>query len=194
MRTDVNISSLRAPSGRYPGVHSSVENDGFSQLSPGRYVALRLDDQLSYYQSTTVRLDNQLKYLCWLIYGFGGVGTCLAAVGAQLWVAMTTSLVGAFTTYLGYQQIENTLMKYNQAATDLANIRAWWSALFEEEKEDRGNYSILVENTEKVLESELVGWVYRMEDALAKLKAEQAEAAKARKEGHEPPRPKQGEC
>jgi hypothetical protein len=107
---------------------------------------------------------------------------------------MTTSLVGAFTTYLGYQQIENTLMKYNQAATDLANIRAWWSALPEEEKEDSRNYSILVENTEKVLESELVGWVHRMEDALAKLKAEQAEAAKARKEGHEPHRPKQGEC
>ena len=180
MRTDVNISALRAPLGRYPDVHRGAENDGFSQLSPGRYVTLRLDDQLNYYQSTTVRLDNQLKYLCWLIYGFGGVGTFLAAVGAQLWVAMTTSLVGAFTTYLGYQQIENTLMKYNQAATDLANIRAWWSALSEEEKEDRGNFSILVENTEKVLESELVGWVHSMEDALAKLKAEQAEA-KAKK-------------
>lgn len=107
---------------------------------------------------------------------------------------MTTSLVGAFTTYLEYQQIENTLMKYNQAATDLANIRAWWSALSEEEKEDRGNFSILVENTEKVLESELAGWVHSMEDALAKLKAEQAEVAKARKEGREPLKPKQGEC
>ncbi len=193
MRTTVNMSALRPPKEGYPYHGNGGENNSFSLLNPGRYMALRLDDQLNYYQSKTVKLDNQLKYLCWLIYGFGGVGTFLAAVGAQLWVALTTALVGAFTTYLEYQQLENTLMKYNQAATDLANIKAWWSALSEEEREDSDNYSILVENTEKVLESELAGWVHRMEDALAKLKAEQ-EAAKASKEGREAPKMKRGEC
>jgi hypothetical protein len=194
MRTDVNVSALGAPKGTDQGMRRTGSDDGFSELRPEKYLALRLDDQLRYYRTKTARLEKELKYLYWLIYGFGGVGTFLAAVGAQLWVAMTTTLVGAFTTYLGYQQTENTLTQYNQAATDLANIRTWWSALSDEEKEDRGHYSILVENTEKVLEGELAGWVQRMEDALAKLKAEQDEAAKAKKEGREHPKQKQGEC
>ncbi len=194
MRTDVNVSALRIPKGASGEIRRTGSDDGLSELKPEQYLALRLDDQLRYYRSRTVALEKKLKYLCWLIYGFGGVGTFLAAAGAQLWVAMTTTLVGAFTTYLEYQQIENTLTQYNQAATDLANIRSWWSTLSDEEKEDHATYSILVENTEKVLQSELSGWVQKMEDALARLKAEQAEAAKAKKEGRERAKQKQGEC
>lgn len=181
MHTDVNSSALIALKAVNSVIPRTGNDDGFSELTPERYIAVRLNDQLKYFESQTIKLEKKLKYLYWLIYGFGGVGTFLAAVGAQLWVAMTTTLVGAFTTYLGYQQIENTLTQYNQAATDLANINAWWSALSEEEKKDRGNYSILVENAEKVLESELGGWVQRMEDALAKLKEEQAKAAEQKR-------------
>lgn len=97
----------------------------------------------------------------------------LAAVGLEVWVALTAALVGAFSTFLEYQQVENSLMKYNQAATDLANVKAWWTALSYKEKTDPKNTDMLVGNAEKILQSELLGWVQQMEDALAELRAQQ---------------------
>jgi hypothetical protein len=175
MQTDVNLSALYPYSGPIPPqmYGAAAEDDGFSFLTPDRYLAVRLGDQLSYYRSKTKKLDKQLKLLHWLIYIFGGLGTLLAAAGLELWVALTTSLVGTFTTFLEYQQVENTLMKYNQAATDLANIETWWTSLTAEEKGDQKNIDQLVGLTEKILESELTGWVQQMENALAKLRAEQ---------------------
>ena len=91
----------------------------------------------------------------------------------ELWIALTTAVEGAFTTFLEYKQVENTLVKYNQTATDLANIKAWWVALTNQKKQDPSNIKNLVENTENILQTELTGWVQQMEDALAKLKAQQ---------------------
>jgi hypothetical protein len=144
---------------------------------PERYISIRLGDQLNYYRGKTVQLEKRLKRSHWLIYRFGGLGTLLAAVGLELWVALTTALVGMFATLLEYRQVENTLMKYNQAETHLTNIQTWWAALSEEGKTDPQNIDILVERTEEVLGSELAGWVQRMEDALSKLRAKQVETA-----------------
>jgi hypothetical protein len=110
-----------------------------------------------------------LTRLQWLIYIIGGLGTFLAAVGLQLWVALTTTLIGVLTTFLEYRQIENTLMKYNQAATNLDNIKAWWMALSPGEQQKPDNIDKLVGSTETILQSELTGWVQQMEGALAKI-------------------------
>ena len=173
MQTEANLSALQSYNGLIPPdiYGASAEDDGFSDLSPEGYLKIRLGDQLNYYRKKTVKLDGQLKKMQWLILIFGGIGTLLAAIGLQLWIALTTTLVGAFATYLEYQQIENTLMKYNQAATDLTNIKAWWTALPAEAKSDpkREKFDKLVGNTEQVLQSELAGWVQRMENALAEL-------------------------
>src|SRR5262245_14078839 len=106
-------------------------------------------------------------------------------MGRDLWMALTTGVVAACTTYLGYQQIETTFMKYNQAATDLANVQGWWMALSLEERADQHNIDTLVEHTENILHSEFTGWVQAMNDALKKLRAQQAE--KASDKGAAPP-------
>ena len=177
MQTEVNLSALRPYGGRIPPqmYGAAAADDGYSVLTPDRYLAIRLGDQLNYYQLKTVKLERQLKRLQWSIYIFGGVGTFLAAVGLQLWIALTVTLVGAFTSFLEYQQIENTLMKYNQAATDLSNIQAWLTAIPSSKKTNQENIDKLVGNTEKTLQSELTGWVQRMEDALAELHKQQSE-------------------
>lgn len=43
------------------------------------------------------------------------------------------------TTYMEYQQIEDTLIKYNQLATDLFSVRTWWIALSETEQAKQYN-------------------------------------------------------
>ena len=152
-------------------------DDGLSILPPDRYVELRLGDQLNFYRSKTVKLEKQLKVAQWSIFVIGGLGSLLAAINQQVWIALTTALAAALTTYLSYQQTESTLTKYNQTATDLANVKSWWTALPPEEKAKQVNIDALVDHTEQVLQSELDGWVQQMQNALAELRKGQTQAA-----------------
>lgn len=172
MQTDVNLSGLKPYDGSIPPkMDGAAANDnGFSSLSPEDYITIRLGDQLSYYQLKTNKLEKQLIFWQWSIYILGGVGTFLAAIKQELWIALTTAAVGAIITFLEYRQVEFTLTKYNQTATDLLNIKAWWTALSSIEKEDPENISKLVIYTEKVLQKELGGWIQQMENMLAGLK------------------------
>jgi hypothetical protein len=173
MRTEVNQSALvqyDKQKGFPPYFYIGTGDDGFGYLSPDRYVEVRLIDQLNFFQRKTVRLEKQLRRLYWLTFIIGGIGTFLAAIGMQAWVALTTSLVAAFGTYLGYRQTESTLTKYNQTATDLANVKAWWEALTSEEQAKKINIDSLVNHTEQILQTELDGWVQQMQNALADLR------------------------
>ena len=186
MRTEVNLSAL-APyhkSAGFPPYMSATDggDDGFSFLTPDRYVTFRLDDQLRYFQRKTVRMEKQLVWLYWLMFIIGGIGTYLAAIGMQAWVALSTSIVAALGTFLGYRQTESTLTKYNQAATDLTNVKAWWDSLSAEEQSQQVNIDSLVSHTERVLQSELTGWVQQMQNALADLRKGQEQTESAEKE------------
>jgi hypothetical protein len=177
MRTEVNLSSLQPynkDNGFPPYMFASqVGDDGFSYLTPDCYVEVRLNDQLNYFRKKSVLLEKQLKRFSWGTFIIGGIGTFVAAIGQQVWIALTTSVVAAMGTYLSYRQVENTLIKYNQAATDLANVKAWWNALSAEEQAQQTNIDSLVEHTEQVLQSELDGWVQQMQNALEELRKEQ---------------------
>ncbi len=174
MQTEVNISALQTYQDRLPPPYSTAAQDeGFMRLSPEQYLSYRIEDQYIYYRSKTQKLEKQLKRLQWLIYIVGGIGTLLAALGLELWIALTGAIVTALGTYLEYQQIEATLLKYNQAATDLANVRSWWIALSAAEQEEQSNIDMLVQQTERILFSEFSGWMQDMQDAFDALREQQ---------------------
>jgi hypothetical protein len=174
MQTEVNHGALKPYKGDLPPKEVAQQNDdGFSFLTAERYIELRLEDQLKYYSGKTPKLEKQIKQMQVAILVAGGAGTLLAAVGAQLWVALTTALATALTASIASRQLEETLVRYNQSAADLANVRDWWTKLSPAAKRNPKNIDQLVEVTEKVLETELSGWVQRMENALAQLKAEE---------------------
>jgi hypothetical protein len=175
MATDVNHGGLEPYEGPLPPEMEGAQknDDGFSFLTPERYIELRLEDQLKYYSGKTPKLEKQIKQMQVAILVAGGAGTLLAAVHAELWVALTTALATALTTSIASRQLDETLVRYNQSAADLANVRDWWTKLSPAAKRNPKNIDQLVEVTEKVLETELSGWVQRMENALAQLKAEE---------------------
>lgn len=178
MQTEVNSSALKPyPKEKdFPPYVKYTGDNGFSVLTPDRYVQVRLEDQLDYYQKRTVEHEKKLKWIQWSIYIIGGVGTLLAAINQQVWIALTTAIAAAFTTYLSYQQTESTVTKYNQAATDLENVNSWWTALPAQEQAMQENVDTLVQHTEQVLQSELDGWVQQMQNALTELRKDQAKA------------------
>ncbi|MCW3081983.1 SLATT domain-containing protein [Segetibacter sp.] len=191
MRTEVNSSSLKPynrdekdktlPSEIFSG-EGDAKDDGFSYLVPDRYIDIRLTDQAEFYRKRSIKLERQLNLLYWLTFIIGGLGSFLAAIGLEVWIAVTTALVAAFVTYLGYTQTERTLMKYNQSSTDLSNVKGWWNALSAEEQAAQKNIDSLVDHTEQVLQSELDGWIQQMQNALAELRDNQKKYDKTGKE------------
>jgi hypothetical protein len=175
MQSEANQGALKPYQGPLPPLMEGAlkNDDGCSFLTPERYIELRLEDQLNYYSNKTPKLETQLKQMQIAILVAGGVGTLLAAVGAELWIGLTTALATALTTSLASRQFDETLVRYNQSAADLATVRDWWTKLSPAAKRNPKNIDQLVDVTEKVLETELTSWFKRKEKALEQLKAEE---------------------
>jgi hypothetical protein len=171
MTSEVGLSSLSKYEGKLPPkMYGAAENDdGFTILDPDKYVSIRIDDQINYYQGKTGKIYKNLQILQWLIFIAGGIGTFIAALGFELWVALTSTIVSVFTIYLQYNQIENTLIKYNQALTQLNNIKTWWSILSDAERKDPLNIDKLVNATESTLVTEHQTWLKNIKDAVSKI-------------------------
>jgi SMODS and SLOG-associating 2TM effector domain 1/Protein of unknown function (DUF4231) len=98
-------------------------------LNPEEYLRDRVDDQIEYFVDKTYRLSRQLKRLQIFIVVAGGLGTFLAAIGGEVWVALTTAVATALTNKLEIEQVENSLVQYNMALTNLRNVESWWKGL-----------------------------------------------------------------
>jgi len=170
MQTEVSTSVQTSPIiPRVPHLSAADEDDGYSDLTPDRYIKFRLDDQLAYYRRRAVKWDRELKVCQSLAIIATGLGALLAAVQFELWLPLATAVGAAFGLYLEYMQVVNTLTKYNQAATNLEDVKQWWTALSESEKKQAESFNKLVEATEQILESEHESWVQHMHNALDKL-------------------------
>ncbi len=202
MRTDVNALALgegaerpgawqrfrlwlrsKVAVGQQEEVTEDPLDDPLSPLTPDAYVRFRIDPQIAFYQQNVTRLERQGRFLRWLAWIFGGLGTLLAAIGFQIWVAVTTAIVGVFATLLEAYQLETTVALYNQAASDLGAIRAWWNALPATDQDLQANIDRLVERSERIMRAEHSGWVQEMQDAMTQLRLEQATSAQGEPAG-----------
>jgi predicted Rossmann-fold nucleotide-binding protein len=177
MRTDVNMSALEAaPRGETVVPEGlATGDDGFAPLRPGRYVQFRVDDQIEFYRKRARERERDVRRLRWLMLLFGGLGTFLAAIGFEIWVAVTVAVAGALTSYLEAMQLETTVTLYNQAAADLEAIRAWWLALPPGEQVRPATIDRLVERSEDIMKAEHSGWVQQMQDAMTKFRLDGVE-------------------
>jgi SMODS and SLOG-associating 2TM effector domain 1/Protein of unknown function (DUF4231) len=173
METQVNQSGLEIYKGDLPP-YAPEGDDGFSDIGWREYVLWRLEDQFNYYRKKSVRLHGEQTRLQWCITTIGGLGTFLAAINREIWVAVTSAISAALISLLEFQRIETTLVSCNQASNDLYNIRTWWRALPPEAQDDPHNLETLVKLTENVIQAENAGWVQEMRDALSDMYGEEA--------------------
>ncbi|MFZ9738385.1 MAG: DUF4231 domain-containing protein [Prochlorotrichaceae cyanobacterium] len=183
METQVNQSGLDIYRGDLPP-YAAEGDDGFSDISWQEYITWRLEDQFNYYRKKSVRLHQDQTRLQWCITIIGGVGTFLAAIRFEIWVAITSAVSAALISVLEFQRIETTLVSCNQASNDLYSIRTWWRALTPEAQMDPHNLCTLVQLTENVIQAENAGWVQEMRDALSDMYGE-AESEETAEENSE---------
>ncbi len=179
-RTEVNSMGLPPYTGPLPPPSSLARgDDGMSLLGADRYVRLRLADQLDFYSRRSAGLAGQSSRWQLVAIVVGALGTLLAALGGEwvAWVALTSAVASAALAYVGYKQFDTTLTGYNQTATDLQNLQAWWTALLPDEQALPENVDKLVTTTETVLATEQDGWAQSMTNALVALRSQQPEGA-----------------
>jgi hypothetical protein len=171
MQSEVKESALLPYSGPIPPVvyGAAGKDDGFSPLSPDEYINIIVNDQINFYRSRTNQKEGQLVFYQVLIWVFGGLGTLLAAFGEPIWLPLTTAFVTAFTAWLDYQKVQETLIKYNHAETRLSNILFWWKSLGTDASLPE-NIIRLIDQVEDTLEGEVKGWVQHMHESVAEEK------------------------
>lgn len=161
VRSEVNKSNLPERHVQAPG--------RLIFLKPHEYLVSRTEEQIGYFASKTDSIYRKLRRMQIWILLIGGLGTFLAAVGIDLWVALTTSIAAALTSKLEMDQYEALLVQYNIALTGLKNVESWWKALTPWERKRRKNIDLLVDQTEIALSGESAGWMKQMQTALDKL-------------------------
>jgi len=150
-------------------VVSDPKPDPNSPLTAEQYINERLIEQLKWYRNKTLDLDKKWQLWQWWIYLLGGVGTFLAAMKLDVWIAVTNAIAASILSFLEFRRLDSTLIGYNQTATNLENILWWWYALTDEARTEPKNIEKLVESSERVIRSETTGWVQEMKDAMANL-------------------------
>jgi hypothetical protein len=166
----------------------------YADLKADDYIQYRLEDQFDWYRRKAKIYDRDYQILQTYVYFFGGVGTLLAAIGFQNWVAVSTALATSLAGYLEYKRVEATLVGYNQAADALYDIRAWWYSLSADDQEKPVNFEKLVASTEETIRSEHTSWLQDMQDRLANLYGDvgDEEEQEGETEEQEAPKPEAG--
>ncbi|HEY9646405.1 MAG TPA: DUF4231 domain-containing protein, partial [Chroococcidiopsis sp.] len=176
METNVNQAGMEPYEGPLPPKYGATQgDDGFSDLNAEQYLTFRVEDQINYYQKKALRLSRELRRFQWIILIMGGVSTLLAALGFNVWVAVSSALATAFANFLEFKRVETNLTSCNTAANDLYDIRTWWHALSSTSSILQSNVETLVSSTEAVIQSENAGWVQEMREALSKIYGDKKE-------------------
>lgn len=152
------------------------DDDGLSPLGPDRYLQIRVRDQLAYFHERIRTLNRRRNLLQFLAIAAGAAGAILAAANQEVWIGLTAGASAAALAYLGYLQVDNTIVTYNQTASRLALQERRWRALRPAQQNEVA-FKHLVTSCEAALATELSGWVQQMNDTLEDLRRNQASAA-----------------
>jgi hypothetical protein len=194
MRTEASSGPLTPYQGPLPPrmYGASRYDDGLSPLGADRYLQIRVGDQLSYFHQRIRTLNRRRNLLQLLAIASGAAGAILAAAKLEAWIGLTAGASAAALAYLGYLQVDNTIVTYNQTASRITGLERGWRALSPAQQNDAA-FKRLVADCESALSTELSGWVQQMNDTSQDLRHDQAsEASRLERPGHSGPEEQTG--
>jgi SMODS and SLOG-associating 2TM effector domain 1/Protein of unknown function (DUF4231)/SLOG in TRPM, prokaryote len=172
MHTEVGNSALPDDGWFDPPGADHSGDDGLSPLTAEDYVAMRIDDQLRYYHARLHTYDRRRQALQGIALLASSAGALVAALGGQIWVAMTSVLAAAPLSYLAHLQVEKTIVTYNQSVAQLDDVLRRWHGRSSHLPTPQA-FARLVDATEGILTAEHGAWVQEMTEAMHDLDNEQ---------------------
>ena len=138
---------------------------GFNDLTGDEYFKYRLENELNWHIKKVNLKQKERVRLQVIILFSGAMGAILAALGFNIWVALTASLT---TTLLGWQELKNLdliVRNYSKVVLELNIIADHWNHLAPEQK-TQSEFFKMVNFTEDLLWSRNIEYIKAMQEAL----------------------------
>jgi len=138
---------------------------GFHDLTGDEYFNYRLNNELNWHIKRVNEKQKQRVRLQVAILLSGAAGAILAALGFNIWVALTASLT---TTLLGWQELKNLdliVRNYSKVVLELSIVADHWKHL-EPPQKTQSEFYKMVNFTEDLLWSRNVEYIKAMQEAL----------------------------
>ncbi len=178
---DLTLKPYTGPIPPYYDPANPDSDPGFNNLLAEDYLHYRLNNQLSFHTNKIQKLQRNRTRLQLGIYAFGLLGTFLAALansegwaGLSIWVALTTSIAAAFTSWLELRQIDSTISNYSRVILELRIIQDHWRSL-PTSAQTGDEFIKMVSAAEQVLWSQHSQYISEMRQAVANLQGKETD-------------------
>jgi tetratricopeptide (TPR) repeat protein len=154
---------------------------GFNDLLAEEYIQYRLGHQLQFHSDKIQKLQDTRNRLQLWVFIFGMIGAALAALavieifsGLSVWVALTTSIATAITSWQELRRLDSTINNYGKLILELQIIQNHWRSL-PLSAQNGDEFFKMVNATEQVLWSQHSQYISEMRKAVAGLQGQESD-------------------
>ena len=133
-------------------------DDHQSPTQPSKYIALRVEPAIAFYQRRIPAYARRAAALKLLVVLLGISSSALARYEQVLFVVLVTSAAAAATSWNEFTDITRKTERYTRSVQALRDLLDWWRSLSEVEKASKVVISQLVNGTETIIHSEQTAW------------------------------------
>jgi len=173
-----------------PNVHSHgqfkegklevVDDDFYSPVQPKKYIKMRIEPSIEFYQKRVPEYAKQRYMLKFFILACTFSATLMTRYKFAVLVVAVSSGAAAITSWQEFADTARKTERYTRAVFALNNLLSWWNSLGEVEKASRTTISELIHSAEAIISDERLGWIStaQSQPTGAETDSEQAEESK----------------
>jgi hypothetical protein len=153
---------------------------GFQDIDGDEYLRYRVENQLNWHSRKLVQIRKQSRRLTIFILLMGAMGALLAGVGTlfnglTVWVALTAAITTALTGWEELRSMDTTITNYSKVKLELNIVRDHWLSLLDDERTP-SEFVRMIRSTENLLWAQNAEYIRSMQEALASVLDEEADA------------------
>ena len=133
-------------------------DDHQSPTQPSKYIALRLEPAITFYQKRIPKYARRATAMRLLVVLLGIGASALARYEQVFFVILVTSAAAAATSWSEFADTQRKTERYTRSVQGLRDLLDWWRSLGEVEKASKTVISQLVNGTESIINAEQTAW------------------------------------
>ena len=141
------------------GAPAEGEDDFHSPVQPHRYIELRIQKNISFYQARIPQYNRRKSFFKFLIVLLSVAGSALARYQMVSIVVAVTAASTALTSWVEFADMSSKAKRYSRVITGLKNLLDWWNSLTEVQKASRERIGQLITTSEGLIAEEQIGWM-----------------------------------